>query len=292
MTTLKNVTSVLQLFRDHHRELSVDETMTLLGMSKSSAARLLASMRDAHLLESVGRPPRYRIGPLFLEVAGAHRSFQSSSLNDKADAALIELCEATGYTGYVSVLQGSDIVVVRIRHGSHPLQVVTPLGHRVKAFETAIGRALLSRFRDDDIARLYDGKLSPSTPNSPQSVAAILRRLEQAREKGVAEACDEALPGIGSLAISLRSPYMDELVGVCLSYPSSVTSQKDKQRMTECLLAAGEKIGAEIHDEYWLNRKSQTSKGQASKGGMPFKTTDGSVVRDRKDRNIKRMAGR
>jgi len=255
MSTLKNVTSVLRLFRDNRRELSVDSVMKLMSMPKSSSARLLASMRDASLLESVGRPPRYRIGPLFLEAAGLHRSFLSSSLNDLADAALVDLCGSTGYTGYVSILQGADILVVRVRRGSYPLQVVTPLGYRLQAFETAIGRAMLSRFGDDEIRRRHPGKLSPSSAHSPQSLSAALRLVAQARKNGFAESCNEALPGIGSLAISIHSPDINELVGICLSYPSSITSQKEKKQMAEQLLAAGLKIGADVGDDFWARRR-------------------------------------
>ena len=286
MTTLKNVTSVLRLFRDNRRELSVDDVRRLMSMPKSSAARLLASMRDESLLESVGRPPRYRIGPLFLEVAGLHRSFLSSSLNDLADAALVDLCETTGYTGYVSILQGADVLVVRVRRGSYPLQVVTPLGYRLQAFETAIGRALLSRLSDDEIRRRHPGKLSPSSPHSPQSLSAVLRLVAQAREDGFAESCNEALPGIGSLAISLRSADVNELVGVCLSYPSSITSQKEKKRMSELLLATGRKIGTDIGDDFWVGRRNGDQKMVVS-----FGTNGGGVALRRGKAQAKRALG-
>lgn len=248
MSTLENAISILRLFNSERDELTVTEAARLLNMPKSSVGRLLTNMRDLGLLDGSGRQPRYRIGPLFFEISQQYRL--RSSLIEKAESVMAGLCSETGHTGYVSILQGTEVLVMRVRPGSHALRVVTPPGQRLPACETAIGRSLLARLPDERVRALYPKGLSSLKPNSPQSLEDLLKSLATVRRRGWAESLDEAVPGVGSTSIAIEDRVDHEMVGICLTYSASV-QRSEKIEMARLLVQAGRELGLQIGDTFW-----------------------------------------
>ena len=248
MSTLENSIAVLRLFNAERHELTVTEASRILTMPKSSVARLLTNMRDLGLLEGSGRQPRYRIGPLFFEISQQYRL--RSSLIEKAESVITSLSGETGHTGYVSILQGTEVLVMRVKPGSHALRVVTPPGQRLPACETAIGRSLMARLTDERVRALYPNGLSSSKPTSPQSLDELLKSLATVRRRGWAESLDEAVPGVGSTSIAIEDSVDHEMVGLCLTYSASV-QKSEKMEMAPQLIQAGRDLGLQTGDTYW-----------------------------------------
>src|SRR5581483_2715741 len=136
-------------------------------MPKSSVSRLLRAMREAGLLTGAGESG-YRLASLVFEIAHAHR--QNSVLMDLADRELRAICAATRHTGYISILDGAEVLVLRMFPGREALRVVTPLGSRAAAFATANGRALLARLSDDQVRALHAKRLQPPSASAPSSM--------------------------------------------------------------------------------------------------------------------------
>src|SRR5690349_66074 len=134
MSALSNAVSVLRLFSGNRPELSVTEVARELGMAKSSASRLLKAMLREGLLANAGTTPRYRLGYVFFEISRLYG--HNSTLMDLADNALGAICRAARHGGYISILDGADVLVLRAYVGPEALRVVTPLGSRMPAFAT------------------------------------------------------------------------------------------------------------------------------------------------------------
>jgi DNA-binding IclR family transcriptional regulator len=264
LSTLANAVSVLRLFSADRVEISVTDVSHLLGMPKSSASRLLKSMREAGLVTNVGSTPRYRVGHLLFEVARLHRV--NSTLVGLTDTYLSACCRETGHTGYVSILDGPDVLVIRLHPGTHALRVVTPLGSRAPAFATATGRTLLARLGAAEIRALYPEPLAPPSANAPRSLAALLSLLDEVRERGWGEAVDEAIPGVGSIAVSVADIENAETVSFCLSYSASLVPEAEKRRMIGMLTAAARDIGGKLDDAFWLSPKLAKSVAAPSAG--------------------------
>lgn len=236
MSTLEKTVLVLRQFDGDVRDISVTEIHRALGMPKSSAGRLLQHMREVGLLDFVGKGPRYRLGSLIFELArGEH---ERNSLASLAETALSEICKETGHTGYVSTLSGTDIVVLRAHRGTHALQVVTPLGMRMPAAETAIGRALLAQLSPSDVRKLYADWQQPRSPNSPASLDELLDVLRKVRERGYAVSLDEAVPNVGSTAVVVVERGRADMLGVCVSYSVSHVDAQERVELADVLRSA------------------------------------------------------
>ncbi|MBU9813073.1 IclR family transcriptional regulator [Rahnella sp. C60] len=260
MTTLENAAAVLKLFskqgiRQGHPGLSFSDVVENLKLPKSTVSRLLMTMETEGLLERDPDSRLYRIGRLLLAVSS---HYLSAPLVDLASPYMAQLSQLTQCTGYISMLEGRDIMVMRMFPGRTYLQVVTPAGSLLPAHETAIGRAILARYTDDDVLARYSGHYQVHSANSPASREVLLSRLAEVRLNGVSFANNETLLGISTLATSIFNKHRNETVGLCLSFPSPAQGKDIPEGIKEGLIAVTRQIAEKLGDEYWHLSKTAT----------------------------------
>lgn len=254
MSILDGATDVLQLLARSERDLTVTDLVNELAWPKSSASRLLKQMMGCGLLERDAQTLAYRPSLLILEVS--HRVRASTPLLKRMEQALESLVHATGHTGYISVMDetGTDVIVLRVHHGTHPLRVVTWPGHRSPAITTSTGRALLARLDKKVIDDRFAAQFSTVSLNSPQSLADLQLRLQQIQHQGWALAQDEALQGVGSLSCSVSDPNSGETLAFCLSFPASLGQPEFIDSLVERLVGHAHSIGRTTGDSFWNQR--------------------------------------
>ncbi|NWA61003.1 IclR family transcriptional regulator [Pantoea sp. B9002] len=250
MTTLENASAVLKLFQrfgvtQGHPGLTFTEVVDALGLPKSTVSRLLATMESEGLLERDAESRCFQIGRVLLSVAG---HYLSTPLVDSASAPMARLAASSGCMGYISVLDGDDVLVMRMYHGRFFTQLVTPPGTRVSLTGTSTGRVLLAQLSDDEVRDRFASNWQAASMNSPLSVDALCKELAVIRQQGWALARNETLPGISSLAVAVTNKHRGESAALCLSflsqeaapgYPEMLLSEL---RATAALMA--EKYGA------------------------------------------------
>jgi DNA-binding IclR family transcriptional regulator len=73
------------------------------------------------------------------------------------------------------------------------------------------------------------------SPNSPLDHDALLKRIQKIRATGRSSASNETLHGVSSQGIALRDPESGEIIGVAISYPESMATDKLKQMIGNLL---------------------------------------------------------
>src|SRR5471030_1536213 len=253
MSTLENATAVLKLFsrqgvNQGHPGLSFSDVVNNLALPKSTVSRLLMTMESEGLLERDPDSRLYRIGKLLLAISS---HYLSTPLVDATTPYMTQLSQLTQCTGYVSMLEGREIMIMRMFPGRTYLQVVTPAGSLLPAHETAIGRAILARYTDEEVIQRFGLDYQVNSVNSPQTLEALLARLVPIRETGVSHACNETLHGISTLATSITNKHRNEMVGLCLSFPSPQEGQDIPAGIKEGLIAVTQQLAEKLGDEYW-----------------------------------------
>jgi DNA-binding IclR family transcriptional regulator len=249
MNSVGNVARVLRLFTPERAVLSVGEVAQLLDLPKSSSSRLLKAMAGSGLLGITDTGAGYAVGNLIFETSRRHRV--NSTLSVVADEALARIVKATGHTGYIAMLDGTDVLGLRMRPGSKSLRVVTSPGDRLPAFCSSTGRALLARLEDSDVRTLYPAPLQPPSPNAPHTLDDLLRALAAVRDRGWSLATDESLPGVESVAVCVEDRENGERVALCISYSAALISANEKSRIVTLLMRAGCELGLKFDDEFW-----------------------------------------
>ncbi|MGI4779139.1 MAG: IclR family transcriptional regulator [Janthinobacterium lividum] len=249
MASLENAGVILRLINRLKRQVTVTDLVDNLGMPKSSASRLLRQMAEEGFLE---RDPLSRaFGPalIILELSRLVRS--TTQLFPLLQKALEGVCLRSGHTGYVSMLDGVDVLVLFVRSGSHPLQLLTYPGHRAPAWATSTGRALLARQSDDEVRQRFGAALPTVSANAPADADALLARLAEVRAQGFADALDESIPGVGSVSCAVGDPTTGEHLALCLSFPSASADAARVRALGMELRTEAAGIGRLVGDPSW-----------------------------------------
>ena len=245
MSILSSVVDVYQLFLRSGNELTVTTLVNELGMPKSSASRLLKQMAELGLLEKKNNAPIYRPGLLIMELA--HRARGMNPLIDMTLEALDELTKDSGFTSYVSALDGDKVRVVHARIGNSMLQVITQPGTRLPIIGTSTGRALLSRLPANEKAEIISQQ-----PADKQ--AQLVSQLSLIEERGWEFSVNESVAGVASVSSTVFDPSQDTLYALCLSLPESQMDQQVMDQLAVNLCYKASYLGCMVGDPYWLKR--------------------------------------
>jgi DNA-binding IclR family transcriptional regulator len=254
MSVLVPVTDVLRLFASGEQQVGVATLGQQLGWAKSTSSRVLQQMAQAGLLERDALDRQYRLGPLVRSLAQAQQRAVPAA-RELAREALTRLSAQSGHAAHLSVLDGTESVLLEHFTGPNPLQVMSPVGTRLPASITAMGRVLLSRLPHEEFRARYGdedaSRLPAAPPRCPQTVGALARLVRQAARERSAIAVEEGLPGVAAVATTLLEPSTRTVLGLALSFPSRLVSASDMQRFRRELVDITHGIGLRVGDPWW-----------------------------------------
>lgn len=249
MASLESAGVILRLINSLQRQVTVTDLVEHLAMPKSSASRLLKQMVEEGFLERNAITRAYGPALMLLELSRLVRS--TTQLFPLLQQALAGMCSKSGYTGYISVLDELDVLVLFVQSGSHPLRLMTYPGHRSPAWATSTGRALLALDSDDAVRQRFTAELPRISANAPANVQELISRLDQVRSQRYASALNEALPGVGSVSCAVSDPSTRERLAFCLSFPSADADANSTQALAQELMAEASGIGRLVCDPLW-----------------------------------------
>ncbi|MDB5848295.1 MAG: hypothetical protein JWP29_2047 [Rhodoferax sp.] len=249
MASLESAGVILRLINQLKRQVTVTDLVDHLAMPKSSASRLLRQMADEGFLERDSLTRAFGPALMILELSRLVRS--TTQLFPLLQKALQGLCLRSGHTGYISVLDGTEVLVLFVQSGTHPLQLMTYPGHRSPAWATSTGRALLALETYDAVRQRFGAALPTVSPNAPADVDALLARLAEVRAEGYARAHNEAISGVGSISCAVSDPHTRERLAFCLSFPSADADAPGIQALALDLMAEASGIGRLVGDPAW-----------------------------------------
>ncbi|RBI68397.1 hypothetical protein DQW77_16540 [Roseovarius sp. TE539] len=254
MKTLENATSALSIISESIEPVSVAEIGKRLGLPRSSASRLMASLRNGNLVE---QDPQTRLyGPGLLAWQLGARYQPSGYDSDLLAEALISLSQATGFTCWMAVLDRTDVVLLRQHLGRTPAQFSVRLGQTLPAHATAVGKALLSRLPDAAIEQLFDETLAKETPQTFDRRTQLIEDIRTVRDRGYALSRQEVFPGVMAVGGSLYGTISNFPVGLSLSFPTHLGNAEDVAKLLTDELR---RVGCELGDSFWSHRPSGPS---------------------------------
>ncbi|MFD7945952.1 IclR family transcriptional regulator [Streptomyces sp. NPDC059744] len=218
MSTIAKAGRLLDLFSAARPEWGVSEVAVSLGIPRSTAHFLLASLTEAGLLQ-VRRRGRYELGWRVVELAEVQRS--SSPLAPAARPVMENFVRRFGETVCLGVFLRESVLFINKVVGDAPLSVMGPrVGGRYEAHGFASGRALLATRPQQTLEEQLRGReLRNPAGNSVIDPDELLRELETIRRDGVAFDYGEAVPDVGCVATGIRGPKGDVVASLSLSAP-------------------------------------------------------------------------
>ena len=198
--TLARGLDILGLFARLGPELTQTEMSTALGLPLPTVHRLTAVLAERGYLERDPRTRRFRLG---LEVARFMPPLLSGlRLPEVARGHVAQLAADTGENVNLAVLQDGEIVYLLSESGTRLLSARTPVGTRLPAHCTALGKCLLAQL-PDETARDAIGP-EPYERRSAATAttwAQLQPALERVRRDGLAQSWEEYEIGLAAIAV-------------------------------------------------------------------------------------------
>jgi len=261
MSSLDSAASILTCFSAETPELAVSAVSKQLGMPKSTVSRLMRAMVEHGFLEQDPDTQRFRVGVQLFQLGQLYHAH--ANLLDLVDAETVALVEETGFTVYLGVLRGTDIVILRRRHGGYPVRMVLEPGIQMPAADTAFGKALLARIDDADLRKLLPPTLVNERMETRRSREDYIKELAVVRKQGWARA-QETLPGIMAVGTAVGSANDQPAVGFALSFPTNAVPKDEQKAMIDRVLACAERIAAKSGDPLYASRLAVKTKSNTS----------------------------
>ena len=219
-------------------EAGVTEIAADLGVHKSTAFRLLATLESHRLVEQVGDRGRYRLGVGNLRLAGATTA--RLDLVTEARPVCRQLAGDTGETVNITVRSETSALYLDQVAGNSAVQSHNWVGQHIPLHATSNGKVLISELSEKDLtAALRD--LPRFTDATVTSRSKLKAELQHVREAGYAVAVGELEVGLTAAAAPIRSAHGDIIASMSISGPTfRLTEEKLAETIPKLVAAATE----------------------------------------------------
>jgi DNA-binding IclR family transcriptional regulator len=223
---VESVTKAAELLRlfSQHSELRLSDVGQTIGVSPSTAHRLLTTLEASGLISQNTITRCYEPGPELLGLALALTP--GSSRWAYVRPFLADLSERVGETVNVVTLQVTDAAFVESVEAQTPLRVGSRLGLRMPANCVSGGKILLAALSDEELLARYPHERLPIlTPRSISTRTELLAELKQVRRRGSATNFGESEPDVSGVAVGVASRTGDVSYAIAVSAPRSRVAQ-------------------------------------------------------------------
>lgn len=220
--SVRRAFAALERLADAPAGRGVTELARDLGVHKSSASRLLATMRDAGIVVADEASGRYGLGPGLLRLTA--RTWARLDVAAVSHNVLSDLAALSGETAYVSVRHGHSRVAVGEVESANPVRMVAGIGRPYPLYAGAPSKVLLAAMTADAVTTVMR-----DLPGARRGAAQRLRAdLDRVRRTGYAMSVGENVEGATSVAVPIRGHAGAVVAALALA---GVDPRWDRQRM-------------------------------------------------------------
>jgi IclR family transcriptional regulator, pca regulon regulatory protein len=215
VSALANGLRAMEAFSPADRRMSLSEVAHRTGLTRAAARRYLHTLTAAGYAEFDGK--RFQLTPRVLRFAHAYLS--SISLPQVATPIVEELSRETDEGVSLSVLDGSESLVVVASVPRRIVGAYTRVGTHLPVLVAASGRVLLAGKSDEFVEQMLSQaipkcKLTPKTKVAPAEIRAEVARI---RATGHALNDEEIEVGLRVVAVPVRNTIGNTVAALSVS---------------------------------------------------------------------------
>lgn len=258
---LERTLGVIELLALNARGLPLFEIAERLKIPRSATHRVLTSLVEHGYVKQERHHGTYeltaRIASLaFTFLAGA-------GITDIAQPVLDHLARESEELVRLALIDGRDLVWVAKSQGSpFGLRYDPDMGQAGRLSCSASGHAWLSCLSEEEalalVARQGYGSREEFGPRAPQTQAALLKYLRQARKRGFSIVVQTYSPWMSATSAPIRNPQSGEVVGaVVIAGPHIRLTEEKMLSLSHLLLSAARELSLAMGASPNLSRPSR-----------------------------------
>lgn len=213
--------TIIQLLADSPglRPLGVTEIAGHLGVSKSTAHRLVTTLVQFNFVARADQVGKYRLGWALYQVA--HRLPHATGVHTVAQPLMRRVGDELGETVNLAVRYDARMVIIESWGAPAGLRIETPRGVPQPLHISACGKALLLDMEEAALGRLLGGGRLPAvSPKTITSVTDLYSDLVLARRRGYTLDDGEGGEGVRCVGAPVRDHRREIVAAVSVTGPS------------------------------------------------------------------------
>ncbi len=221
---------------------SAAELAERMGVAKPTVYRILRTLQSRDFVTKEVGGPNYRFGSAFVALEAATRG--STDLVSLARPLMEQVAAEFGETVNLAVPSNGQVLYLAVIEGGHRLRTHIPAGTRDHVHSTALGKAILAAFPEEE-ARVVLSTVDrvSRTPATLVSVPALLRELALVRTRGFAIDNEENELGTICVAAAFSDPAGRATGAISTSGPRWRVTDEIVGAMGEALVEACRSLG-------------------------------------------------
>lgn len=238
--TVDRALQILESFEGEAEARGVSELAGRLGVHRSTASRLVATLAARGFLERVPGSELFRLGPRLGNLgllASRHRD-----LTELARRPMEELADRTGETVTLAVRDDDETITIAQVDARYVVSVKNWIGRRTPLHCTSDGKVLLAFGNGTRPA----GTLKGLTGSTITTKAELTRQLDVVRRRGWATALGEFEDGLHGVAAPVLDRSGSCRAALSVSGPSYRVPVDALPALAEACALAAEEIGSRL----------------------------------------------
>lgn len=233
------------LFVASNKSVGVTELAARLGIDKSTASRVLATLQEANMVERHQDTHRYSLGPAVLQMH--ERYHRNLGVTAVARPVMERLAAEMRESVHLGVLANDQAVIVEQVLSDSRLVVNAQVGGNEPLHCSSVGKCLLAFAPDEARERLLNGlPLEAHTDNTITDLDRLQGELGRIRQLGYATDDEELSPGVRCVAVPIRDSRGAYLYALGTSGAAGRMTEAKLSRVVPLMLSAARDIHAQL----------------------------------------------
>lgn len=210
--------SLLLALGDSPASAGVTELARRLGLHKSTASRLLATLEKRGLVEQDDETGKYRLGLVVIRLA--EQAERTLDLRGLALPELERLARLTHETTGLGQIDGDQLLTVAQVDGPNLVAVGDWTGRATPLHCVASGKVLMATLPEREVVRIVKRGLPRYTERTMVDLEPLLEELARIRRRGYATAIGEFEAGLNAVAAPVRDARGEVIAAVDIWGPA------------------------------------------------------------------------
>ena len=228
-----------------HELVSVTELAKKLGVDKSTASRIMETLRQHDMVQLDKKTRKYRLGFRVLHLAERFRG--RLCIIDIARPILLEVSHELGQSVHLCAYNRGMVYVIDQVVSNIPYSKSAMVGLIEPIHSSSVGKCIFAYRRPEQIDEILgDYEFTGYTVHTITDKAKLLDELDKTRKQGYAVDDEEMFIGVRCIAVPVFERSGCVRYGVGVSGPIDLMSPENMERYVKRLKTAAKQIGRKM----------------------------------------------
>ena len=242
LKTLGNAFSILNIFQEQTKPLTIAEIVELSGLDRATVNRIVYTMtQDGYLIK---KEKKYGLSGVFLLLSNAY--LNSFTILQPAQDEVDHLAYKFGEMVSLFINYQNKHFMIYYREPQNASYHRSQMGQTMPRNCTSVGKVFLSQYSDEEIRTIMDKEdFFRSTEKSICDIETLLEDIHLVQKRGYASCMGEYTLDSGALAVPIFNDSGEIIMAVNFSFGREMTDERLKEIIPE-LLAIGNRLSAKM----------------------------------------------